>query len=500
VAKRNKPRRANRPNPGQPRPAEVAPAPVPAAKVAPAAKVVPAAPAAGFWAGFELPWAKLVVFRFVFFALLAVDAFLQLPHAPRYGAGGFNVQHLPGAPLPDPGRPGMTFVFAALSVVFALIAQGTAVRVLLPVATALYGYGYFVSQLDSYQHHYLVFLLLVLLCFVPRRPDPAPPGASADATRFVRSWALRLILVQLAIVYLYAAISKMSLPWVDGTTLSTQVRPGAVRDLVAGIGWSKVAVLIVATELALAATLWWKQAWPAALVLGVGLHVGIELVDLEIGLFSYLMFALYLLIVPDRAYVPLARAGRAFAARLRRVPWPVKLALATMVTSVALGPMLVMPVAAHVLAPLLGVALVLAVAVPLVRGDRPAVARHMAAVALAGLVPVATNALTDVSEDYYRYWAGASRRLGNDADARRAYEGLLLVDPSSEYAHYYLGELELKAGRADAAIAHFKAAQRSRPDRPRSFEGEARARRLLGEIPAERPPAAPTSSDPDVDR
>jgi hypothetical protein len=37
----------------------------------------------------------LALFRLLFFGVLAVDMWLQVEHAPRYGAGDFNVSHLP---------------------------------------------------------------------------------------------------------------------------------------------------------------------------------------------------------------------------------------------------------------------------------------------------------------------------------------------------------------------------------------------------------------------
>ena len=79
---------------------------------------------------------------------------------------------------------------------------------MIPLATAIYGWLYFASQLDSYQHHYLVWLMLLLACFVPwQRPHGAKPATH------IRTWAIRLLLVQLAIMYLWAAISKMNGAW-----------------------------------------------------------------------------------------------------------------------------------------------------------------------------------------------------------------------------------------------------------------------------------------------
>ncbi len=429
------------------------------------------------WA-LELSWAKWLSFRFVFFGLLAVDAFLQLPHASRYGAGGFNVAHVSAVPLPEPGRASITFVHGALCILFALVAQGALVRVALPLATALYGWAYFSSQLDSYQHHYLVWLLLVVLCFAPRAPDSLPAGAGPSATRRVTSWAFRLALIQVGIVYAWAAISKIDTLWLDGSALYIQIQDGWVRSLVGSIGFERVAVMVMGVELFLAAAVWIRPLRVPAIVAGVGLHVGVELIGLEIGLFSYLMIAVYLLLVPDLLYTATAAQITPLLGRLgRRLPiaalahagWPIAIAL--LVAAVVVIPLPFGGVVAVAVVLLLAgtVAALLSPA----RGRR---GRLAWAFALAAAVPIVVNARTDVASDYYRYWAGSARRLGDDADARRAYLGLLEVEPGSEYAHYYLGKLDSDAGRLDAAIDHYRRAQRGDPTRARAFFAEADVR------------------------
>lgn len=434
-----------------------------------------------FWA-FELAWVKWQVFRFAFFALLSIDAFLQLAHAPRYGAGGFNVQHLPGAPLPEPGRPSITFVHASLCLLFALIAQGVLPRLLLPLATTLYGWAYFSSQLDAYQHHYLVWLLLVLACFVPRAPDPHGR---------ITSWAVRLMLVQLAIVYLWAAISKLTPLWLDGSALFIQVADGEVRGLIDAIGFGTVAKLVLVSELALAALVWWRRAWLPALALGVGLHVGVELVGLEIGLFSYLMFAVYLLVIPDRAFTAAARAAEPWLGRqVARVPRLFGWVVGAVMLLVA---MLKVPLP-------FGLPVLLGFALLFVAALRAPRSLGGWAFALAALVPLAVHARTDTAEDYYRYWAGAARRMGDQTGARAAYTGLLEVDPSSEYAHYHLGNLERAQGNLQRALGHYTAAKRSAaPGNTRAAVAEAEVRAMIqridGAVPLESPAPVPDDQD-----
>jgi hypothetical protein len=144
VAKRAHPKRGKKPARSPAAAAadvlkEARPKPEPKPASLPPAKVVSATAPRGWW-WLEMPWAKLVAFRFVFFGLMAIDAFLQLPHASRYGAGGFDVPHFSWLPLPEPGRASITFAHGALCVLFALVAQGALVRVALPLATALYGW------------------------------------------------------------------------------------------------------------------------------------------------------------------------------------------------------------------------------------------------------------------------------------------------------------------------------------------------------------------------
>ena len=252
---------------------------------------------------------QLLVFRFCFFALVAFESFRDLEHAPRYGAGGFNVPHFPILELlPTPSRYGMVVLYLAQCALSLRVAFGLGGRVTVWALTAVYGYTYFISQLDSYQHHYMVFLFLFLTCLVDWESDKP------------RTWPIQLVVVQTGIVYMWAGVTKLHPLWTEGTLLRRQAGGGEFGALVKSwcdslgvsldqawwfmANWSMAAEFVVPLLFLslpmipegrgrLRDGLLWLTC-----ALGLGLHVGIEMAQLKIGLFSYMMMSFYLLVMP----------------------------------------------------------------------------------------------------------------------------------------------------------------------------------------------------------
>jgi hypothetical protein len=119
--------------------------------------------------------------------LLAFDCWIDLvPHGGRYGVGDFNVAHfgILDALLPMP-----TAAYYVGSLLFTgVLAFAMALAPWRPGLIALfttYTLGWAASMLDSYQHHYLVSLVLFSFMFFPlrRRPPAAKPTVH---------WAVRL--------------------------------------------------------------------------------------------------------------------------------------------------------------------------------------------------------------------------------------------------------------------------------------------------------------------
>ncbi len=432
----------------------------------------PPVPEPTFWFGFEVSWAKLAVTRVALFGLLAVDALLQIRHAPRYGAGDFNIAQLPGLDWLGASRGAYEVAQLANAYLFVLVACGVAVRLALPIATVSYAWLYFGSQLDADQHHYLVALVLALACCVPWQ---RPQGATA-ATR-VRSWALRLILVELAIVYLWAAIAKLTPAWLDGRTLGSQIF-GPTRTLIdATVGVALASKLIPLVEFALAATVWRPQTWWFAAPLGVAFHLGIAFTNLDIGLSAWLMVAMYTLVVPDRIWLWFAglapsRAIAWLAERSDRGPlrWLLiggGLIAATALAGLARFEHAVAAAAVLVIVPI-------AAAIMRIRVGRGSLAMVGAASVAAVLVWITVDRTTTVVADYYKNWGSSARRLGDLMTAERAYRDLIAVSPDEPTGHYQLGKLLLARGEGDRGLSELRRAEDLEPDRARAYAEEAR--------------------------
>jgi len=445
----------------------------------PEARVVHApetpAPAPAFWFGFEVPWAKLCTARVVLFGLLAIDAVLQLRHAPRYGATDFNVAQLSFLDGLGAGRLAYGACQVALALLFTSAALGVATRFVLPIATALYAWLYFGSQLDSYQHHYMIALVLAVSCFVPWQPRQA----------VVRSWAIRLILVEMGIVYLWAAVSKLDPVWLDGTALDSQIT-GSMRSLILGtVGFKVAAITVVVVELFLAFAVWLRPAWKLAAPIGLGLHLGILATGFEIGLFVYDMLALYILVIPDRIWRAASEIGifaklGALGRAIVNSAGPPMLGLAVL-AGVPIALLCRLPHVFPLALIALGVALI-AMVRSQIKQQRPTAAAPL--VVLVGLVLVfAVDRSTTVAIDYYRFWGGSQRRIGDVAQAEQAYRGMLGIEPHSEIAHFYLGRILIQTDRASEGLEHLHAAQRDEPGRARAFVEEARYLVTVGRKP-----------------
>lgn len=161
-------------------------------------------PLTRYWFGDVALARPYLVLRFVL-TMLAFDSWLNLiPHAAKYGVGGFNVPHF--AVFGD-FVPGSSFYLGVLAFT-GVLALSQALyrphRIALAFVAVGYTLGWTCSLLDSVSYHYLISLYLGSFVFFPMlsaraafsRSDRAPQGSA---------WAYVLFCVTTAIVYFYVA-------------------------------------------------------------------------------------------------------------------------------------------------------------------------------------------------------------------------------------------------------------------------------------------------------
>lgn len=316
--------------------------------------------------------------------ILAFDVWLtHVPHGGRYGAGGFNVAHFAWLDAVQPSvSPGLYVAVSILTglLCFALALAPRPPRWLLGLAFALYTWGWAMSMLDSYQHHYLLSLVLLALIFFPRLsaeqalllpelPEPEksaprpkkgkkkkakalaaqmPPLRLTGPAPTTHGWAYVLLMWSITIVYAYAAFSKTSADWLDGTAMQRVLRLPAGGE-VAPDGWDPVGpVRALASVVGLEGeSFWWLMGhsvvlvqlicaaayvlapfrdslrnkaldafmWVALLV-ATSFHLGAEHMQLKIGWFSWYMVAFALCtLLPARVLAALMRVALPLARR-----------------------------------------------------------------------------------------------------------------------------------------------------------------------------------------
>jgi hypothetical protein len=152
---------------------------------------------------------------------------------------------------------------------------------------------------------------LALLCAL------APSGAALSLDRWRKApgrfwefpcrapWALRLVQVQLSVIYLSAVWQKVEGDlWRNGTAVSYALRIADIHRFTTPDFLTNSVVLsefltfgTLALELSLGILVWNRAARPWVLALGISMHLGIDLFIL-VGFFSFAMIVSYLAFVP----------------------------------------------------------------------------------------------------------------------------------------------------------------------------------------------------------
>lgn len=165
----------------------------------------------------------------------------------------------------------------------------------------------------------------------------APTAAGLSLQRFLTNrgefwsfprrapWAMRLLQIQLSVVYLFAVWTKVQgTNWNNGTAVSFALRVADIErfPVPSFISTSQLIsnVLTYGTlviELSLAILVWNRKLRPWVLLAGLSLHLGIEY-SLRVGFYGMAITSLYILFVPSAWLETAVLAVRNWGMRLRR--------------------------------------------------------------------------------------------------------------------------------------------------------------------------------------
>lgn len=249
----------------------------------------------------------LVVFRIFFGFLLFAEAWGAIYTGwvkKAFVEPEFTFSHIGMEWLqPLPGN-GMYYYFALMGVFGLLIMLGYRYRLSLLIYALLWAGVYFMQK-ESYNNHYYLLLLVCIIMLLL----PANRYASLDARRnpslrelAMPQWCSWVMILQVAIVYFFATLSKLTPDWVDGTfikiLLTGKTHLPFAHDLFSQhwfhlfIAWSGLAFDCLIVPLLL-----YKRTRTTAFICSLFFHL-FNSVVLQIGIFPFFALSFIVFFYP----------------------------------------------------------------------------------------------------------------------------------------------------------------------------------------------------------
>lgn len=255
------------------------------------------------WLFTRIDNSALIVFRVIFGALLAVEAFGAIltgwvkaifvqPEFTFHFIGFDFLQPLPGS--------GMYWYYAIMGIFGVLVMLGLKYRWSMFFFTVMWS-GVYLMQKESYNNHYYLLMLLGFLMVLV----PAHRNFSLDAKidpslkkNSMPRWCWLLLVLQVWIVYTFAGIAKLYPGWLNATLPQILAESKADLWLIGPFlqqDWIPYAIAYfgIFFDLCIIPMLLWKRTRMLALVLSVFFHLFNSFV-FHIGIFPYLSLAFLL--------------------------------------------------------------------------------------------------------------------------------------------------------------------------------------------------------------
>ena len=244
--------------------------------------------------------ASIAVFRIALGVVLAWDAARYIHYGwvdEYYVLPSVHFPYYPFESLrPWPGR-WMIAHFAAVGALALFFALGLFYRIAAVLLFLAYSYVFLLEESVYMNHYYLICLLLLLFVFIP-----AERAYSLDRLRApqmppaVPRWSVWILRFQLFIVYIFGAVAKLNGDWLRGEPMYSEIVrrgpdvPAIALHLPPALLAYGIAYGGILTDLTVPILLSLRRTRVVGLAFAFVFHVLNE-AFLNIGLFSYLMFA-----------------------------------------------------------------------------------------------------------------------------------------------------------------------------------------------------------------
>jgi vitamin K-dependent gamma-carboxylase len=244
--------------------------------------------------------ATLIFFRIAFGVLMLCEVYRYFIHGwiasdwiePRFlfKYYGFSWVH------PWPGN-GMYIHWAMLGMLAVFIAFGLMYRLSAALFFLGFTYSFLLDQVTYLNHFYFICLLSFLLIFMPadRALSVHVWLQPALRTQTAPAWTLWLLRFQLAVVYFYAGLAKISPDWLHGEPMRTWIAQRSQSPIFALLNQQEwVAYLSsyggLLLDLLIAPALLWRRTRAVAFCIAVLFHLANACL-FPIGIFPWLSIA-----------------------------------------------------------------------------------------------------------------------------------------------------------------------------------------------------------------
>lgn len=260
------------------------------------------------WLFTRIDNSALVVFRIIFGLLIALEAFgaiftgwirhtLMEPEETFNFIGFEFLQPLPG--------DGMLYYYGVMGFFGLLVMVGYKYRIAI-IAYAIMWSGVYLMQKSSYNnHYYLLMLLCIIMSFLPANRFASIDSWKNPKLRDISmpQWVWLVIVLQMWIVYTYAAIAKIYPDWMNGTFPAVLMKSKEDYWLVGQFlqqSWVHYSITGFGFlfDLLIIPLLLWRKTRIYAFIAAIFFHLFNSFI-FHIGIFPYLSLAFILFFFPS---------------------------------------------------------------------------------------------------------------------------------------------------------------------------------------------------------